>query len=259
MRKRSKATVVLLMFTMLLLVFAVGVIYINRDRLGEYKKLIDELRFEINNHKMYVYVADCDIESGTIIDESMIKKKEIYTELEENLFFDEKMIGYEALIDISKNEPLKANMFTEFVISSEYKEYEVSTVEIMDDQKEHDYIDIRIMFPDGADYLVVPHKKIFDLNSENLTFNIHCSESEILTMTSAIIDTYTIPGTKMYAVRYINGAAQESAIPNYPVRNETITIINTDPNVVYRAKETINKNVREALENRMKGFENEGG
>ncbi len=251
MRKKSKIITFFLSLLFLALLISVGVIYLGKEKLDEYKEGLQSLTFEIGNNKRLVYVAADEIKRGSIINESMIAVKEIYTELGSESFFDISMLGYETLIDIPANEPLMASMVSEYSISTEEKEYEITTVELMADQEELDYIDIRIMFPDGSDYLVLPQKKIHGLNMETSTFYIRCTESEILTMTSAIIDTYTITGAKMYAVRYVNGMLQEAAIPNYPVKEETIAIINSDPNVVYKAAETLNYSARKALEEKL--------
>lgn len=251
MRRKSRIITFLLSVLFLALLILVGVIYLGKDKLDEYKVRLQSLTFEISNNKRVVYVAASQIKSGSIIDESMIAVKEIYTELGNESFFSADMLGYEALIDIPAGEPLMTSMVSEHSVGTEEKEYEITTVELMADQEELDYIDIRIMFPDGSDYLVLPHKRIHGLNMETSTFYIRCTESEILTMTSAIIDTYTITGAKMYAVRYVNGMLQEAAIPNYPVKEETIAIINSDPNVVYKASQTLNYSARKALEEKL--------
>lgn len=257
MRRKAKNLIFVICILALGFLLALVILYFGKEKLDEYKISLIELKQEISNNRRYVYVAAADIQKGSILDESMLNIKEIYTELGETSFFDKSMFGYEALIDIPADEPVMVNMVREYGISTEEKEYEIATIELMADQKELDYIDIRIRFPDGSDYLVLPHKKIYGLNMETSTFFTRCTESEILTMTSAIIDTYIIEGAKMYAVRYVNGMLQEAAIPNYPVRKETLAIINSDPNVIYKAAETLNLSARKALEEKIAVYEEE--
>lgn len=255
MRRKSKILIFVLSILSLALLLALVVLYFGKGKLDEYKNVLMELKQEISNNKQCVYVAASDIRRGSVLDESMLCVKEIYTELGDDSFINSSMLGYEALIDIPAGEPVMVNMVREYGMSAEEKEYEISAIELMADQKELDYIDVRIRFPDGSDYLVLPHKKIYGLNMETSTFFTRCTESEILTMTSAIIDTYIIEGAKMYAVRYVNGMLQEAAIPNYPVRKETLEIINSDPNVIYKASETLNISVRRALEEKLAAYE----
>lgn len=254
MRRKSKNLMILSGMLIFALCTALFVLHFDKEKLEEYKKSLSELKLEMSSNRRCVYVAAKDITRGSILDESVLELKEIYTELGEALFFTDNMFGYEALIDISAGEPVMANMVREYGIDAEEKEYEITTVLLMADQKESDYIDVRIRFPDGSDYLVLPHKKIYGLNMETSTFFTHCRESEILTMTSAIIDTYIVEGAKMYAVRYVNGMIQEAAIPNYPVRKETLEIILSDPNVVYKAAETLNIAVRRELEEKLAAY-----
>lgn len=258
MRKKSKIIIFIVVILSLALVVSLGVIFLGKGKLDEYKAEFSKLKLEISSNRKQVYVAADDISKGSIIDESMLSPKEIYTELDDAAFFDKSMLGYEALTDISADEPLMVNMVSEYSICAEDKEYEITTVELMADQREYDYIDVRIRFPDGSDYLVLPHKKIYGLNMETSVFFTRCTESEILTMTSAIIDTYTYSGAKLYAVRYVNGMLQEASIPNYPVKEETLAIINNDPNVIYKAKETLNYSARRALEEKLSAFEGAG-
>lgn len=124
----------------------------------------------------------------------------------------------------------------------------------MTDQKESDCIDIRIMFPNGEDYLVLSKKTIRTLHLDESIFYITLSEEEILRLASATIDAYTISGTRIYTTRYIEPSIQDEAIPTYPVRSETIDLLNTDPNILEIAQQTLNLTARLDLEQRLTGL-----
>ena len=108
------------------------------------------------------------------------------------------------------------------------------------------------MFADGSDYLVLSKKKISGLNKETSTFYTHCTESEIHTMSSAIIDAGMYAGTRIYAVRYVESNIQGATVPNYPVRHEVINLILNDENVKEYVAGTVSVTSRNALEEKLK-------
>ena len=80
------------------------------------------------------------------------------------------------------------------------------------------------------------------------------NEDEIMRMASAIIDAFTISGTKIYTTRYIESTLQEDAVPNYVVKPEVLDLINSDPNITEIATKTLNLQARIDLEQRLSGL-----
>jgi hypothetical protein len=142
-------------------------------------------------------------------------------------------------------------------ITKDSRDYEISVVNLMTDQQENDYVDIRIMFPNGEDMVVLPKKKVENLNLESCVFNTHLNEEEIQRMASATIDAYSISGTYLYTTRYVEENIQDEAIPTYVVRQETLEVIHQSPNVLTNAQYTLNKEARENLEMRLFGLTEE--
>ena len=62
---------------------------------------------------------------------------------------------------------------------------------------------------------------------------------EILTISSAIIDAYRIPGSKLYMTRYTQAGMQKAATPTYVVSSETLGLMQKDPNILARAAEEL--------------------
>ena len=58
-------------------------------------------------------------------------------------------------------------------------------------------------------------------------------------------------GARIYTTRYVEENIQETSTPNCPVRETTIALINSDPNVVTKATETLNLEARLSLEQRL--------
>ena len=104
-----------------------------------------------------------------------------------------------------------------------------------------DYVDIRIAMPTGQDYIVVSKKEvtipeIAGIPSED-TIWMNLAEEEILTMNNAIVEAFRTEGAKLYATTYTEAGIQEAATPTYPVNKEVLTLVNSDPNIVQKAKD----------------------
>lgn len=113
-----------------------------------------------------------------------------------------------------------------------------------------DYIDIRLQLPEGEDYIVVAKKKV--IYTDATTVWLKMTEDEILSLGNAIVEAYTIVGSKLYATTYTEAGRQKAATPTYPVSQAVLTLINNDPNVVKEAQEALWKryNDQEQVEQR---------
>lgn len=220
---------------------------INREAMGE---------MEANKKTVYVVSTQdgSGIGHGEIIEEGVnVVKQTVYTGLEEYNYITEEDLGSTAIVDIYEGMTVMDNMVTPVSIESDTREYEMQVVNLMTDQQENDVVDIRIMFPDGSDFLVLPKKQIKNLNLPNCVFWTYLNEEEILRMASATIDAYTITGTKIYATRYVESNLQEEAVPTYMVNAAVAdqmdpTCSYYDKNLLTKAETTLNTIARSNLE-----------
>lgn len=100
-----------------------------------------------------------------------------------------------------------------------------------------DYIDIRLTFPNGQDFIVVPKKQIKAISGNTITFNM--AEEEILMMSSAIVESYIMPASNIYVARYVEPGLQQKANNTYTPTAEVSKLIETDSNIVAIAKEKL--------------------
>ena len=236
-----------------------------KNKIDEYKKQANKLQSEIAANTQTVYVVrndrfDADgnmigIKAGDIItdigDNANVMLQTIYTGLDAGAYITAENIGDTALIDIKPEEPVMTNMVTKLEITQDMREYEISVADLMVDQQPNDYIDVRIMFPTGDDYLVLSKKQVKNLVLNSSLFYTHMSEEEILRLASATIDAYTITGTKIYVTRYVEGNIKQAGTPDYLVKQETLDRLAKDPNVLTLAQNTMNLQARMSLESRL--------
>ena len=91
------------------------------------------------------------------------------------------------------------------------------------------YIDVRLTLPNGQDFIVLSKKRVIDANAETVWLNM--SEEEILVMSNAIVESYIMTGSKLYATQYVEAGMQASSTPTYVPSGAVVDLINNNPNI----------------------------
>ena len=254
MNQRKRQKTILTICTVAILVLVAALLY----GLYEMKNLKEEntaLTTEMTQNQQTVYVATRLIERGEeIISEGTdanVELQNIYTGLEPFNYITEEQIGDIATVDIAEGVPVMYVMVAEKSITNDSREFEISAVNLTTDQDEYDMIDVRILFPDGSDYIVLSKKEISNVNLGTCIFTTVLNEEEILRYSCAIVDAYTTTGARLYTTRYVESSLQNASVPNYPVRDVTRLLLQSNPNVVKTAAETLNEEARIDLESRL--------
>ena len=252
MRKGSGLKKLLVVMAVILVLAIVLIIY-GVNELNSYKEYSNALQEEIDSNTVLVYVAkDEGISAGETLEDGVnVMKQSVLTVLPSEFYIKTEDLGTQALIDIDAETPILKSMVSDFMVESDTREYELSVVSLMTDQKENDFVDVRILFPNGEDYVVLTKKQVCNLNFEYCVFDTFMSEEEILRMSSAMIDAFTVSGTRIYCTRYVEPSLQDEATPTYIVRNELIDLIHSSPNVISIAEHTLNLVARNDLESRL--------
>ena len=150
-----------------------------------------------------------------------------------------------AKIDISAKTVITEDMLSteETAVSNDLRQQEYNMIVIPSTLADGDTIDIRLRLPNGADYIVLSKKKVklADLNGavSATTILINVTEDQILTMSAAIVDAYKISGSKLYATKYTDPGLQAVATATYIPSNDTINLIDKDPNIVTTARNAL--------------------
>ncbi|MBR1623876.1 MAG: hypothetical protein IJ675_08225, partial [Pseudobutyrivibrio sp.] len=223
---------------------------------------VTELTEQINTNTKTVYVASREIAAGEKLvadgENANLMLSQIATGLEAVFYLQPTDLANDtyALIDINETVPILYSMTTSTSFDTDTRDYEIQVANLTIDQADYQYIDVRIMWPNGEDQVILAKKQITGLNLEGAVFTTQLNEEEILRMASATIDAFTTSGAYIYTTRYIS-TEQDAAIPTYLVRAETIDLMNSDPNVLTKATETLNLSARLSLEARLAGLTEE--
>lgn len=150
-----------------------------------------------------------------------------------------------AKVDMSKNTILTGSLIarSDEKITNDVRKMEYSVIGLPTQIETDKYIDIRLRMPSGGDYIVVSHKKIevpeVDGVPSSNTLWVNLSEDEILTMSCAIVESYQIQGSRLYATEYVEPGSQKAAVKTYIPNSETYNLIVRDPNCVEEAQQAL--------------------
>ena len=125
-------------------------------------------------------------------------------------------------------------------VTDDVRIQEYNVVQLPTQIADKEFIDIRLRLPNGSDYIVVSHKQIelpqIDGVETEDTIWLKLSEDEILMMSSAIVESYMVKGSKLYATRYVEAGTQEAATPTYLPNADVTLLMEKDPNIIQVAK-----------------------
>jgi preprotein translocase subunit YajC len=119
--------------------------------------------------------------------------------------------------------------------SLRYMEYNMITMPTT--LEEGDYIDIRLRLPNSQDLIVISKKSIVSIYNQTVGFNL--TEDEILLLNSAIVESYKMTSSELYLAKYVEPGMQEKSVYTYSPSEEVVNLIQSNPNIVATARESI--------------------
>lgn len=161
-------------------------------------------------------------------------------------------IGKKATVNISAGEIIKASMITA-PLDKDWQEVEYNCIWLSTNLQKYDCVDIRILFPNGTDYIVVPKKELRKLKLSKNNVFLWMTEDEILNLDSAIVDA-NLHGGKIYTTKYVKPEIEEANKITYQPTAHIIDLINSDENVLVEAKQNLSKTARAAMEAKLEEF-----
>lgn len=222
-------------------------------------KSINEAKEALEQKQKTVYVANDDLESGQIITMDDFTYSEVQTSMDltqiiDKIDFqvtdeDENLVLNEYDEPINKEIMMKINVPAGTIVT---KDMIVATGEEVGDSqriseynmillpshlKNGDYIDIRLSLSSGQDYIVLSKKKVYGTTEQSVWLRL--DEEEILTLNNAIVESYYITGSKLYAIQYIEPGMQLAAISTYIPTADVVNLMETSPNITDEAKSAL--------------------
>lgn len=226
-------------------------------------KSINEAKEAIEQLQKTVYVANEDLESGQIItmEDFTYSKVQTTMALEEIISEDDFILTDEdgtPLLNeddetIEKEVMMKINvpagtMVTKDMITATGEEVddsqriaEYNMILLPTHLKNGDYIDIRLSLSTGQDYVVLSKKRVYGTTDQSVWLKLN--EDEILTLNNAIVESYILNGSKLYAFQYIEPGMQVAATTTYVPTEDVVNMILTSPNVKSEAANALSSKI----------------
>lgn len=227
---------------------------VTHDLKKNYQSRIDTLSDELESKRVYVYQAKKDIKAGSVLTKDLLSYNRVLSEQPQGNFMTERDIGKVLLIDIRSGTEVLKSMLTEDLADNSLRETEFNSFLLSSNLKENDYVDIRIFFPNGENYVVLSKKNIRKLDLESSRCFMWLDAEEILRISGAIVDCYLNEGTILYTVKYIEPQIQQASHITYTPSANVIKLIQEDPNIVKKASDKMNELLRQEMENRLAEF-----
>lgn len=202
---------------------------------------------EMNAERIPVFALKRDIRAGEKIESDDLAEIEVVkATVPSDMPAKEDAVGRYAKVSLSRNTPVSASMLYEGEVTpKDLRNQEFRLIELPSRLQTGEFIDVRVKFPTGEDFIVLSKKRTEQLASG--TVWVRMNEREILTMSSAIVDAY-LNDASIYAVTYVEPGLQQAAAVTYPSNARVLDLIENDPNIVQRAVTELERRMRDKLE-----------
>lgn len=197
-----------------------------------------------------VYVLNVDKKSGEPITQDDIVSKTLVTSIAKS-----ELVGYDdipenpeyaevasavqtevqAKIDLGAGTILTQSMIvsSDETVEASLRIQEYNMLTLPSDLDTDDYVDIRLILPNGQDYIVVSKKRVIK-STENTIF-VKMAEQEIVMMSNAIVEAYITEGSMLYATKYTDPGIQVASTPTYLASKDVLDLISIDKNITAKA------------------------
>jgi len=218
----------------------------------EYERQIQQLKKEEQQNSRTVWTTAKTIPAGVSLKADDLKAVPMPVSLvPPGVITDrESIIGKNAKIELASGMPLLSSLLYEGQpIPKDLRIQEFQVIQLPSNLKPNQYIDVRIGFPTGEDFVLLSKKKVQELSGTVVWLELN--EMDILQTSSAIIDAY-LQGARLYALPYIEPGLQEAAVVNYPANQKVLNLMAVDPNLLETAKIELARALRQTLDGNLK-------
>ena len=251
----SKVRVVLVILLFVIVIVVALVLHVKSiQKLElEYNQINQEMSDRLAGATRTAYKALADIHRGQIVTEDLLTMdSNTLCDDTQTLLMSAEDIGKEAIVDISAGEIITSSMVTN-PLSQDWQEVELYCIWLSTNLKQYDEVDVRILFPNGTDYIVLPKEKLRKLKLQQNNVFLWLTEDEILLLDSAIVDA-NLHGAKIYTTKYVKPEVEDANEITYQPTKQIIDLMNSDPNVLIEAKQNLSKSARAEMLRKIEDF-----
>lgn len=201
------------------------------------------------------YTVNADVPSGKRVEESDLQLIEVPLSMSTNLISNiEELVGKHYKISLTAGTVITSDCIYEEVITSDMRYYDVLVDVVPIGLKSGAFIDIRLKYGTGADFIGISHRQVAKVHGNSIKLIV--TEKDIHTFSSMLVDNIvfnetfkvekdvnndgviddrdTSPaiGSYIYAVEYVDGGVQDKAADYFAPSMLVQAIMQGDPNIL---------------------------
>lgn len=252
----SKLNIALIVATVILLVLNIGqfIVWrgINVSTSETYAASIADLNATLAAYgpDVTVYTVSSAVKAGDVVASDNIEPFTIPSSVDSDQFVhnSSELVGRVFKIAVNPGTPITSNMTMSEPIEDDMRDRDIVLDRYTVGLEIGDYIDVRITMPYGDDYLVLNHKRVYDIGES--TVKLYLSEFEWMQYQGAMVDYYLNQsyGATIYADKYIEPGVQQAAVKYYAVPTNIAALIQKNPNIIEKAEANDLNSWRSAIE-----------
>lgn len=223
---------------------------------SKYQKIIDQKQVELDKYQTQSrsgWILTKELKAGDEVKSEDIKQTLLpdYFTPTNVLSNRDDIIGKVIKINALSSTVLTNEMlFKDGALDQSERKEETEYVRLPVKLQPNDTVDIRIVYPNGEDYIVLSKKKLSDFNYEKQQSFFQDNEEEALLLQSALVDAY-LHSAELYMRTYVEPELQDAAPVTYVPNQDVLNEIKTNPLIVDQAKWKLSDNLRKSLESRL--------
>jgi len=187
------------------------------------------------------YIVNADVPSGKKVEEADLQLIEVPLSMSTNLVNDiEELIGKHYKIGLTAGTVITSDSIYEEVITSDMRYYDVLVDVVPIGLKPGSFVDIRIKYGTGADFLGIAHRQVAKINGNAIKLIV--TEQDIHMFSTMSVENYIFNeikpfdevGAYIYAIEYVDGGIQDKAADYFAPSALVQAIMQSDPNMLSR-------------------------
>lgn len=166
----------------------------------------------------------------------------------------EEVVGKTVKLDLAeKTYLLSSVIYSEGKLDTTSRKMEVGYIRLPYKLVSGEKVDVDITFPDGRTYHVITKKKIREADLPAQLIYFDASAEEIFLLNSALVDSY-YNNAELRVTQYTEAEMQDKAPVTYVPRTEILDLLQSDPQIVEKAKWANMNALRKSMDQQFKGM-----
>lgn len=201
-------------------------------------------RLDAIGNMVTVYKLNKDVKASTEIMSTDFDTMEVPETMAEGCVRDIQVVeGNRYILSLKQGQILMDNMWKDYKMSDDLRYKDLVVDEMPIGLEPGDWVDVRIAYPDGEDFIVLDKNRVEAINGNTVKLIVRGNDFHYIE--SAYSDKSLYKATKIYLTQYVEAGLQTTSQRYYPVNLEGLKALAIDPN-------TGIKDYRDMLNNREK-------